>query len=420
MGETFGLSIAEFSIKNKPIITCSCGDLEHINILGELAIQYNSKEELVNIFTNIKNIIKSKTDWNAYKLYSPQYVMSLFQEYIFNNKLFIQNINKDKYINDDCTSNTTITNINTNINFIIVTSKWGINIAESLQLLLNNLGYDAYIITGQISKEILKNNESKPNELFIILFSHLLSELPKPNKYIIYQLEQKKESKYITNIVLKNILNSLISWDYSHENITGFDNKYKQKLMYQPVSIINLIQKTDIPIKYDLLFFGAFHKRRQDILQYFTEKKYNIFITHEIFGEELYKIIQQSKIILNIHAYENNSVLEIARLNEVLPFNKLIISEIPCQGDSVNKNFYNDKVIFSPIILQNLTNIKEMTSLIDYYLISDNYDNFIANNEKNINDIYLYSLEHLKKNISFIQENISLNNQNFTISQVDN
>jgi len=30
MGETFGLSIAEFSIKNKPIITGNCGDLEHI------------------------------------------------------------------------------------------------------------------------------------------------------------------------------------------------------------------------------------------------------------------------------------------------------------------------------------------------------------------------------------------------------
>ena len=70
MGETFGLSIAEFSIKNKPIITCVCGDLEHIKILGDKAIIYNSPKELISIFKNIKSIIHSRTDWNAYKMYT--------------------------------------------------------------------------------------------------------------------------------------------------------------------------------------------------------------------------------------------------------------------------------------------------------------------------------------------------------------
>ncbi len=83
MGETFGLSVAEFSIKNKPIITCNCGDLEHIKILGDKAIIYNTKEELLNIFDNIKTIINSRSDWNAHTLYSPHYVMNLFKTYIF-------------------------------------------------------------------------------------------------------------------------------------------------------------------------------------------------------------------------------------------------------------------------------------------------------------------------------------------------
>jgi hypothetical protein len=83
MGETFGLSIAEFSFKNKPIITCPCGDLEHIKILGDKAIQYTTKEQLLDIFKNIKQIINSRTDWNAYQLYSPEYVMNLFKKNIF-------------------------------------------------------------------------------------------------------------------------------------------------------------------------------------------------------------------------------------------------------------------------------------------------------------------------------------------------
>ena len=76
MGETFGLSIAEFSSKNKPIITCRCGDLEHIKILGDKALIYNSKEELLNIFRNFKI---TSHNWNAYGDYTPEKVMEKFR-----------------------------------------------------------------------------------------------------------------------------------------------------------------------------------------------------------------------------------------------------------------------------------------------------------------------------------------------------
>jgi hypothetical protein len=85
-GETFGLSIAEFSNNNKPIITCPCGDLEHIKILGPLALTYTSKEELIDIFKNIKTTINLRSDWNAYRLYSPEYVMNMFKR-LFNSKI---------------------------------------------------------------------------------------------------------------------------------------------------------------------------------------------------------------------------------------------------------------------------------------------------------------------------------------------
>lgn len=84
MGETFSLAIAEFSIKNKPVITCHIGDLAHIYELKDKAIIYNSKNELINIFKNIKTIMRSKTDWTAYNLYTPEYIMNLFKTYIFN------------------------------------------------------------------------------------------------------------------------------------------------------------------------------------------------------------------------------------------------------------------------------------------------------------------------------------------------
>jgi hypothetical protein len=83
MGETFGLAVGEFSIKNKGIITSKSGDLEHIKILGDKAIIYDSKEKLINIFTNINKYIEEKKDRNAYQYYSPENIMNLFNELIF-------------------------------------------------------------------------------------------------------------------------------------------------------------------------------------------------------------------------------------------------------------------------------------------------------------------------------------------------
>jgi hypothetical protein len=80
VGETFGLSVAEFSSKNKPIITCNIGDIEHIHILGDKCIIYNSDYELSYILKNIKNIINTKNNWNAYTYYSPTNIMNMFDK----------------------------------------------------------------------------------------------------------------------------------------------------------------------------------------------------------------------------------------------------------------------------------------------------------------------------------------------------
>jgi hypothetical protein len=82
-GETFGLSIAEFSIKNKPIITSSTGETEHLEILKEKAIVYNNKEDLVRIFDSLDDILCSRSDWNAYERFNPEAVMRMFDTMIF-------------------------------------------------------------------------------------------------------------------------------------------------------------------------------------------------------------------------------------------------------------------------------------------------------------------------------------------------
>jgi|SaaInlV_150m_DNA_4_1039716.scaffolds.fasta_scaffold00218_4 FkbM family methyltransferase len=83
MGETFGSAVAEFSIRNKPVITCNRGhDIAHLDIMKDKCFKYGDAGELYSIFNQVYSEIgeiKLK-DWNAHRMYSPEKVMDTFNE----------------------------------------------------------------------------------------------------------------------------------------------------------------------------------------------------------------------------------------------------------------------------------------------------------------------------------------------------
>ena len=81
-GETFGLAIAEFSIKNKPVIATKVGELAHVELLKDKALWYASPQELFDILINFNRKEASLKDWNAYTDYTPEKVMTIFKNII--------------------------------------------------------------------------------------------------------------------------------------------------------------------------------------------------------------------------------------------------------------------------------------------------------------------------------------------------
>ena len=83
-GETFGLSIGEFSFCNKPVIATNFNlynkDIAHYHILQDKGLWYNSPEELKNLLLNFNNFNDVNKDWNAYRQFSPEKVMKTFKE----------------------------------------------------------------------------------------------------------------------------------------------------------------------------------------------------------------------------------------------------------------------------------------------------------------------------------------------------
>lgn len=86
-GEVFSLSLAEFSFRNKPIITWnpkevpSHYDTGHIYLMGEDAIYYENQEDLYTILTNLDRNKLKDYNWNQYcNDYTPEKVMNEFNE----------------------------------------------------------------------------------------------------------------------------------------------------------------------------------------------------------------------------------------------------------------------------------------------------------------------------------------------------
>ena len=81
IGESFGLSCAEFSIRNKPVITYyNSLERNHIDTLGEKGIFYENKEDIDNILLNLDKNEINQLEWNCYQDYSPENVVQKFKE----------------------------------------------------------------------------------------------------------------------------------------------------------------------------------------------------------------------------------------------------------------------------------------------------------------------------------------------------
>ena len=276
--------------------------------------------------------------------------------------------------------------MNTNDDIIIVTTQFGLNIARDLAEELRKLNFTVTIT----------NNILPTDKLHIILFSFILPKLPK--NYILYQLEQLNKSKYITDKLYTDIENSLVTIDYSKQNISKYKNS-KENISFQMMPIQNKIIEYVPEYSYDVMFFGSMNERRQKILDYLSKQNITIASTNNIFGDNLYFHIKKAKIILNLHYYEN-ALLETARLNEILKFNTLIISENSNLMKD-NQDFYKDDIFFVENIDNELENINVLTEQIfDCLKYFDTYKKKINKIRKNtIQNIYDQFSTDLKKNL---------------------
>lgn len=295
-------------------------------------------------------------------------------------------------------------------NFIIITSELIKSIAIQLSHLLNNLNYKTEIKYLLSDEDI--NNPVNSYTKYIIIFNNRI-DFKFPKKYILYQIEQSNYYVKNNHINQKELFNSAeYIWDFSIKNFNIY-NKFieSSKIFYFPMpfyckNIINKeFNKKEYEYEYDIFFYGSENERRRNILNKLS-KKYKIKNEFIIFDNERDKYIQSSKIILNLHYYDD-AALETCRFNEILQFNTPIISETS-NNDEYNKYIYKEYITFVDCIKDDLSNIDILYSAIDILLNNKLYITKRNKIKKNKSKLTAISEYFLKKNLLQIIKPINI------------
>ena len=82
LGHSFGLSMGEFSVNNKPIIAFmgQVWNTAHYDILKDQAVYFRNKDEFKHILTTFDPELYKGQDINCYREFSPEKVMRIFDD----------------------------------------------------------------------------------------------------------------------------------------------------------------------------------------------------------------------------------------------------------------------------------------------------------------------------------------------------
>ena len=247
-------------------------------------------------------------------------------------------------------------NIKNKINIDIICNNVILNLAIEFKNIFEKNNYNVIInCTDNLSEYKLKDD----GFIFMITPQHYynrknmnyLENATRNGKCIFYFMEQLSarinDTKYSEQYMgLTKILigSSIISFDYNKDNYNYFNN-----IIYLPPPIItNNVQCEKI---YDILLIGLVNNstRRKPILDS-LKRFFKIKIVYGKAGQELTKIINQSKVVINLHYYNDNTLLEEVRLNEIINSDTHILSELPHIDVDAMKEKYKDRVTFINII----------------------------------------------------------------------
>ena len=144
---------------------------------------------------------------------------------------------------------------------------------------------------------------------------------------VLFNLEQIVQGAlWLTGSYLERLRRHRV-WDYSARNIAALAQMGVRDAAHVPLGhakVLERIARTEEDI--DVLFYGVHNERRLAPLRRLAESGRKVIWVNGIYGEERDALIARSRIVLNLHFYEE-SRLEAARCFYLLANGRFVLSE---------------------------------------------------------------------------------------------
>ena len=165
----------------------------------------------------------------------------------------------------------------------------------------------------------------------IIFGFYIHPDMPQ-EKSIIYQLEPVDDVTLRNGHVPASAMRKHIVWDYSRHNAQRL-KEAGVHAVYVPIGCPPIIAhpaQQDI----DVLFYGAMHPRRIQIINDLRNKGLRVEAAFGVFGGRLDQLISRSKIVLNLHGSSLHRTFESVRVARILAHHRAVVSEVNIGDDT--------------------------------------------------------------------------------------
>ncbi len=201
-----------------------------------------------------------------------------------------------------------------------------LEITRTLQEQLIDIGLQCYQTTS-----VTEYNSTT----FYILFNahHRIEPLSNHIKYAVFNYEQAGSSYIRYSHYIDKMSHGVCVFDYS-----DYNREYLEKVINKRVFVIPYCYHPSLTLlkpnenndeEYDIVFYGTMNENRKKYFDLLSSTGYKVKFDfgYGLFGDELINALRNAKIVLNLHYYENPSVLEISRIIPLISNYKLVLSE---------------------------------------------------------------------------------------------
>lgn len=235
------------------------------------------------------------------------------------------------------------------INYV-ATSQTKVIYADFIQVLqstLQDLGYECSVAENQLIPSAV--NILVGSTIFASRFQSLPQAL-QGLVYVVYQLEQLDDEHGLLTQwpeYWQLLQNAALILDYSPTSTQYLQQKgLGAKTVHLPPGFHRGLERfgphSEADKDIDVLFFGSSHPRRLAIIEALKKRGLQVIHCDFMVGKPLDDLVSRSKVVLNIHAWDNIPYLETIRLAYLLANQSFVISE------EADHNPYGDGIVFSP------------------------------------------------------------------------